>query len=702
MSKLRSPFPTNPTRRSSRDARDLVAKSCRWLAVYVLVPCCAVLAAEAGVFASAPPKPYTPVKASPSAFLCLGRKTELGSLLLPTQITSAGQPLLAGPIRIVTEPDFLAGAIGKSRVTERGGDRATWDWTGESQGFRIHARMTGECDGFCWYEIELAPKQPLKLSSLRLEIPRPAAATRYLHTANFTWSHFSQGLAESGGKWADKFTPYVWLGDEERGLAWCAESDQGWLLQEPKRAVEVATQGDVVVFRANVLDHEATISAPVTLCFGLQASPVKPVSFAWRAKARILHGITYEAFQPGTEATLGRGWYSHGLTNYPVNAALEQRTLLDALKDGGVKTVVFHQYWTDYFGQVTPTDPLQLRRLISECHQRGLKLLVYIGYGVARNAPELKGHHDEWSAMPLIPWTTPNRTEFEAFDATCARSGWADWLAKGIDRLFSEYELDGLYFDGTTEAWRCQNHAHGCGWQDEAGNVHADYPILAVRQMMRRIADAVHRHRPDAILDAHMSASLSLPTLAFCDSYWNGEQFEGYTAGDKFNLPLHAFRTEFMGYAHGLDAEFLCYENRPFTLDEAIALAWVHGVEVRPFPATLPKVSLIWRAMDRFGTTSAEWLPYWKGSGATGEDESVKVSAYVKPGSALLWISHLSRERGSTMIRLDRRRLGLTKGALSAVDALSGTEVALEDDTLPLTFGGMTFRLIELRDQRHR
>ena len=32
-----------------------------------------------------------------------------------------------------------------------------------------------------------------------------------------------------------------------------------------------------------------------------------------------------------------------------------------------------------------------------------------------------------------------------------------------------------------------------------------------------------------------------------------------------------------MGYAHGLDAEFLCYEGRPFTLTEAIALAWVHG-----------------------------------------------------------------------------------------------------------------------------
>ena len=540
--------------------------------------------------------------------------------------------------------------------------------------------MTGECDGFCWYEIELAPKQPLKLNAIRLEVPRNAATARYLHTANFSWTHFSQGLPEAGGKWTQKFTPYVWLGDEERGLAWCAESDQGWLLKEPTRAVQVQTEGDVVRFKATLLDHEETISAPVTIRFGLQASPVKPVSFAWRAKARLLHGITYEACQAGADG----------------------RTLLDTLKEAGVKTVVFHQEWAEYYGQVAPWGGQRLRQLIRECHRRDLKLLVYIGYGLARSAPELKGHHDEWSVLPLIPWTTSHRTEFEAFDATCPRSGWADWLVTGIDRLFSEYELDGLYFDGTSEAWHCQNQTHGCGWKDGSGKLHGDYPILAARQLMRGIADAVHRHRPNAILDVHMSASLSLPTLAFCDSYWNGEQFESYTAGDKFALPLHAFRTEFMGYAHGLDAQFLCYEKRPFTLDEAIALAWVHGVEVRPFPAMVQQIRPIWRVLDRFGTTSAKWLPYWNSSGAAAEDESVKISAYSKPGRALLFVSHLKREPVKSNIRLERRRLDLAAGALSAVDAVTGDDVVLDGDTLPISFDDMSWRLIEIRDMPRR
>jgi hypothetical protein len=627
-----------------------------------------------------PPAPYTSVKATRSQFLCLGRKTELGALLLPKQIYAAGQPLLAAPVRIITEPDVLAGLKGKSKVTATTADKATWEWSGESAAFRIAVRMTGECDGFCWYDLELSPKQPVKLSLLRLEIPRLARTARYLHAANFTWTQLSQGLAEYGGSWSDKFKPYVWLGDEARGLAWCAESDQGWLLQEPTRALQVQTKGDVVVFSATLLDHAETITSPVTIRFGLQASPVKPVSSAWRARARILHGINYESCKPGPDG----------------------RTLLDTLHDGGVKTVVFHQDWSEYYGQVTPWGGERLRQLISACHQRGLKLIVYVGYGVARNAPELKGHHDDWSVMPLIPWTTTYRTEFEDFDATCARSGWADWLVAGIDRLFAEYELDGLYFDGTSEGWRCQNQAHGCGWKDSAGKLQAEYPVLAARQMMRRIADAVHAHRPDAILDVHMSASLTLPTLAFCDSYWDGEQFENLKVSDKFELPLHAFRTEFMGYAHGLDAEFLCYVDRPFTLTEAVALAWLHGVEVRPYPDTLSQISPIWRAMDSFGTVSARWLPYWSGSGAVAADDTIKVSTYSHPGKALLFVSHLKRAPLSSNLRLDRQRLGLASGTLRAVDAITGASLALEGDTLPLAFDGMTYRLIEIRDKQFK
>lgn len=626
------------------------------------------------------PSPYTPVKSKPTEFSCLGRSAKLGPLLLPQQIVAAGKPLLAGPVRLVSEPDVLDGLVGKAKVTKNMGDLARWEWTGESPHVCIRSTMTGECDGLMWYEIVLTPKKPLKLSALRLEIPRLADTARYLHRANFTWPGYSRGLKESGGSWHEGFAPYVWLGDEQRGLAWCAESDQGWILSEPGNALNVGTEAAVVRFAATILDHEQTVDSPITLKFGLQASPVKPVSFEWRAKARILHGITYDACKPDKDG----------------------HVLLDELQSAGVRTVVFHQWWTDYYGKVSTPRGDELRSLIDGCHKRGMKLLVYIGYGLARNAPELEGHHDEWSTLPLIPWSTTYLPEYQNFDATCARSGWSEWLVKGIDKLFTDYELDGLYFDGTSEAMRCQNEAHGCGWKDSDGKLHETYAVLAVRSLMRRIADVVHRHRADAILDVHMSSSLTLSTLSFCDSYWDGEQFEAMTTKDKFELPLDAFRTEFMGWAHGLDAQFLCYEGQPFSLDEAIALAWLHGVEVRPYPPSLKHIAPIWRAMDEFGVTTAKWLPYWAGSGVVAEDASTKASSYIKGGKALLFVSHLKREAVTAAVRLDRRALKLGRGKLYAKDAISGAAIDVADDRISLSFDGMTYKLIGIGPSRSK
>jgi hypothetical protein len=620
------------------------------------------------------PSPYTPVKSKPTEFACLGRSAKLGRLLLPEQIVAAGKPVLAGPVRLVSEPDVLGGVAGKGKVTKNTGDLARWEWTGETPQLSIRSTMTGECDGLMWYKIVLTPKKPLKLSSLRLTIPRIADTARYLHRANFAWPGYSRGLKEIGGSWHEGFMPYVWLGDEQRGLAWCAESDQGWMLNEPTNALKMDTEAGVVRLEVTILDHEETIDSPITLRFGLQASPVKPVSFEWRAKARILHGITYDACKPDKDGHI----------------------LLDELRDSGVKTVVYHQMWTDYYGKVSTPYGDDLRRLIAECHKRGMKLIVYIGYGLARTAPEMQGHHDEWSTLPLIPWTPSYDVERQSFDATCARSGWADWLVKGIDKLFTDYELDGLYFDGTSEAMRCQNEAHGCGWKDSNGKLHETYAVLAVRSLMRRIADVVHSHRSDAILDVHMSSSLTLPTLSFCDSYWDGEQFEHFTTKDHFELPLDAFRTEFMGYAHGLDAEFLCYEGQPFALDEAIALAWLHGVEVRPNPGTLKHVAPIWHAMDKFGITSAKWLPYWSGSGAVAEDSSTQASSYLKDGKALLFVSHLKREPVTTSLRLDRKALKLGSGKLRAKDAITGAAIDVADDRVSLSFDGMTYKLVEI------
>ena len=669
------PSPLPSPHRMGR-GRKLAAVFLRQTTFYLASLIAALLAADSAM-AAKPPAPFTPIAASRSSFSCLSRKTLFGPLLLPGQISAARGNLLASPIRVSAEPEScLAINAGskRTRVVSRAEDSVVWESSAESPDFWIKTSLTADCDGFCWYEIRLEPRHSVSLRRLALEIPRTKSTARYLHTSSYDWSNVSQGLPELGGKWSGSFVPYVWLGDEERGLAWCAESSPPLEMQPPNRAISIETSNDIVLLKINFLNQEQTITSPIMLRFGLQASPVKPVSFAWRAKARILHDIHYDSYKPGT------------------NGICE----LDRLQQGGVKTVVIHDSWTRYFGQMIPADAEEFRRLINACHQRGLRLLVYVGYGIARTAPELQGQHDLWSTMPLIPWDPGYKPETRGFDATCPNSPWADWLVDGAEKLFNNFDLDGLYLDGTSEAWRCNNIAHGCGWKDAQGHVHVTYPILAARRLMQGLAETVHRHNRNAILDVHMSSNLTLPTLSFCDSLWNGEQFESHAAAEKFQVPLHVFRTEFMGYAHGMDMEFLCYENRPFAFNEAIALAWLHGIEVRPYPNTLHYVTPIWRAMDEFGVAKAAWHPYWQHSPVSSDNENTKVSAWTRNGKALVIVSHLQRTNETVHLRFDRRELGLKTENLRVTDAITSAALPVTDKGVDLTFTGMSWRLLRV------
>ncbi len=307
------------------------------------------------------PAPYTPLRCSTTEFRCLGRTVKLGKMLLPTQAVAAGRNVLGAPVAVVADAGALDGLHGRGRVLENAGDAATIEWRGESAGFSVRSLLTAECDGFCWYELTLTPKRALRLSSLRLDLPRSADTARYLHTAAFTWGTTSQGLPELDGNWSSRFMPYVWLGDERRGLAWCGESDEGWRLTEPAKELRVTTTGDTVLFTMTVLDHAETLNAPVTLRFGLQLTPVKPRSMAQQARFRIIHDGDFGAVRPGANGA---------------------RALLDAWRDGGVRTIV-NNTWTDYYGKITTPYGDRLRQQIAECHRRGMKLLVYIGYGVA-------------------------------------------------------------------------------------------------------------------------------------------------------------------------------------------------------------------------------------------------------------------------------------------------------------------------------
>ncbi len=90
----------------------------------------------------------------------------------------------------------------------------------------------------------------------------PEARARYLYHFPGSWGEARNAGALPEGDLRLGFRPYIWLGDEERGISWFAESDAGFHVGDPGGVTEIVRREDQVVLRIN---H---VSTPVKLVPG--------------------------------------------------------------------------------------------------------------------------------------------------------------------------------------------------------------------------------------------------------------------------------------------------------------------------------------------------------------------------------------------------------------------------------------------------
>ena len=257
----------------------------------------------------------------------------------------------------------------------------------------------------------------------------------------------------------------------------------------------------------------------------------------------------------------------------------------------------------------------------------------------------------------------------------CLNSAWQDFVADAIAGAMDEFGIDGVYLDGTEFPAGCINTLHGCGSTRPDGSIAKSYPIFGVRSAMRRIHNAVTSRKPEGQINVHNSTCMVMPTLGFGTSYWDGEQFQDVRGIDHAatQLPLDAFRAEFMGRQWGVPAEFLCY-GQGFTFEQAWAVTLIHDVPVRPMSRPgledLELTSRIWRIMDDFGRGSAEFVPYWSNAEYVRADPAgIHVSLYRHPANGVLAVvSNLSRERTAFALTVSWELLGLDRATASIVD----------------------------------
>ena len=220
------------------------------------------------------PKPWTPVAADEKTIRVWGRDY-LGGGALPVQIVNQGSEMLAAPIRLALGVDGKTedlAAVAMHLVEQRP-DAVVRSGGVQAGAVEVKLRSTTEFDGMQRCDLTLSPAGECEVSGLCLEIPLKRVYAEFLLPSS---GHTADARRLGDQPWASRFVPQVWLGNDDLGLAWFAESDEHWLPKDD-RMVEVLPRGETVVLRCNILRSPLKLSVPATITFGLMATPVKPV-----------------------------------------------------------------------------------------------------------------------------------------------------------------------------------------------------------------------------------------------------------------------------------------------------------------------------------------------------------------------------------------------------------------------------------------
>jgi hypothetical protein len=210
----------------------------------------------------------------------------------------------------------------------------------------------------------------------------------------------------------------------------------------------------------------------------------------------------------------------------------------------------------------------------------------------------------------------------------CGNGPFEDLILDGIAKLADQADIDGVYMDGTTVAWYCENPTHlGCGVNRGDGTYYGHMPVRAVREFMKRLRNIFVQRGKNVYMDAHMGGVINLATESFCDYLHEGEQLHRYKPG--FRLTPDAFAVGYMGKQLGFHTNMM---QGPLTsFEEGCAIALVHDAQVLNGP------DCIYKALEDYQDTATAWVPYWANSPLYRVSPSgVLGSMYLKKDRAML------------------------------------------------------------------
>lgn len=646
-------------------------------------------------------EPWTPIKAetkgSELSLQVVDRDLTVDGSGFWTQVKTKGENLLSRPVRLEisrngSRVDLQPAA--KPLLEKNAPNEVRWKgelsgggWTAEVQG-----RL--EYDGYNEFRVKLTPPADNgSVDSIRLVVPLRAENARFLHSTGGYWMRdqvSSIGLPDQPGPlWnsgmsknpkyngsfltVGNFKPYVWIGSARLGLAFMADSDQGWVPDDTKTvsAIEVVREGDAVSLILNLVARPFVFNHSREVVFALQPTPVKPLDPDWRARRAQLHIQT--AFAPSTAdgwSLDGQKWKSpnglmyggrHGNQHFPLKWDLNRQRLDDmqagrkpagGFKPGGSPFLPYQ-----ILNGVVSTEVVDER-------VPGLQGTAYIGY----LGPQI---------ISTIESSFGSITKAEMEHRLFRYQRWA-----------KEVPIMGFYFDNSFPGMSGSPGA-GEGYVLDLpdrpnlnGKIQAGYNLGNMREFFKRLRTIIVEEGRRPLIWVHATDSQMVSAYAFADVLFIGENYP--TLNDKFPWTSDKFGPAEMQVMHSQNATGL-----PTNM-----LDMWGGFATKEMNQLARRNANGWRMVhdtDGSGVTSVDWsglnlkesadfLPYW--------DEAI--AGALRAGTPEVYVSAW-RQKGGLRVAVFNRN----------ADAQPGTKISIDPAALGLKIpaGGWQLNDVENPDQ---
>ena len=617
------------------------------------------------------PKPFTPVTRQGHAVSCWGRRYELDTSGLPRQIRTRGQDILAGPAAFVATLEGKDVVLKGSAltVTSEHPDAVVAKSTGSAAALAWQCDLRMEFDGFIRYDVTIAPRRPVRVERLALRIPLCADQAVYAYRYATIKVH---ALPKTGDfTRAYPFAPLFWVGDGERGLAWCAESSAGFVNADAKRVLHVARRGATATMEIACIDKPTELTAPWHTTFALLASPVRARDIDW-------HRYNFGGCKLGTNGA-------------PV-----------------------WLYWPKpetykYYGYPEMKDPAATKAVIANAQANGTVVSPYFHAGMlSAGTPEFRQFGQEWGDPRVIDSYSSDVVAMghPLIGVTSAAPDHRDFWVWKNHRFMKQYRTNGIYYDHLMFFNFCKPQ-FGLGRVRDGKPVPA-WDLFGRREVYKRLYTMARQLNDRTFVMGHTANLAALPFMAFVDAHLNGENL---AVKDNYLdiLSESELRVQMAGGPWGpapfwLITVYTDWQKSVAGTEHVISLLLLYDIGVWPSGFHPGQSRRYFEVLHEAGIqcedgVAYEHVPYWhNGDVIKGQTGAVKCSFYRHPRKGvLLCATNLTRKPQRVTLTIDWAKLTGKPAPPKVTDAWNREAVPVSGKTVALDVPALRFRLLRVR-----